>query len=142
MIDILNVTTMVRLRETHKPRNFYQKVFLEGGNFDFKYMDSVYEEAYAGLAEKLGPFGFHDLLAIGAEETKKTGKFTELERLADNMKMDYVRDSQLVPFGIEPLVGYLTAKEMEVKNLRIVLTGKIAGTPDEVTRERLRETYV
>ena len=142
MIDIMNVTTMVRLRETQKPRNFYQKVFLEGGNFDFRYMDSIYEENYASLAEKLGPFGFHDLLAVGAEETKRTGKFTELERLADNMKMAYVKDSQLVPFGIEPLVGYLTAKEMEVKNLRIVLTGKIAGTPDEVTKERLRETYV
>ena len=35
-----------------------------------------------------------------------------------------------------------SAKENEIKNLRMVLTGKLAGTAEETIKERLRETYV
>ena len=44
--------------------------------------------------------------------------------------------------GIEPVVGYLQAKETEVMNLRMILTGKISGMDDALIRERLRDTYV
>ena len=44
--------------------------------------------------------------------------------------------------GIEPVVGYLQAKETEVMNLRMILTGKISGMDDALIKERLRDTYV
>ena len=141
-IDAINVNSFIRLREIGKPRNFFQKVFLGGGNIDDKFYDNSYEEAYAQLADKLAPFGFRDVFAIGAEQAHKEGKYVLLEKLLDDMKMNYVRSARLIPFGIEPLVGYLAAKDTENKNLRMILTGIIAGTERSVTEERLRETYV
>ena len=141
-VDAINVNSFIRLREIGKPRNFFQKVYLGGGNIDDKFYDSSYEEAYAQLADKLAPFGFKDVFAVGAEQAHREGKYVLLEKLLDDMKMNFVRDARLIPFGIEPLVGYLAAKETENKNLRMILTGIIAGTERSVTEERLRETYV
>ena len=118
LIDTLNVDSFVRLKEIGKPRTFYKRVFLEGGNMD----ENAIEQRAAALVNEVGVSG--------------------VEKALDNQKMEYVKDALYVPFGIEPIVGYLTAKETEVMNLRMILTGKISGMDDALIRERLRDTYV
>jgi V/A-type H+-transporting ATPase subunit C len=46
------------------------------------------------------------------------------------------------PFGIGPLAAYILARDVEIKTVRIILAGKRNGLPDEMLRERVRETYV
>ena len=41
-----------------------------------------------------------------------------------------------------PLLGYLIARENEIKTVRIILTGKQNGFSDDAVRERIREMYV
>ncbi len=117
-IDSLNIDSFVRLKEIGKPRTFYRRVFLEGGNLD----ENAIEQQASGIVNEVGVSG--------------------VEKYLDNEKMDFVRDALYVPFGIEPIVGYLEAKEAEVMNLRMILTGKISGMDDALIKERLRETYV
>ena len=38
--------------------------------------------------------------------------------------------------------GYLWAKEIEVKNIRLILVGKINRLPAGAIRERIRDVYV
>ena len=45
-------------------------------------------------------------------------------------------------FSVGPLLGYLIARENEIKTVRIILTGKQNGFPDDAIRERIREMYV
>ena len=45
------------------------------------------------------------------------------------------------PFGIDPLVAYVLACENERKSVRVILSGKQNGLPEEAIRERIRETY-
>lgn len=141
-IDIMNVTTFVRLREIKKPWSFYQKIFLPGGSISEKILVTSWEEAYNQVAEKLTPFGFKNLLVDGTNQVTVDGKYTTFEKIADDMRLKFVKDAKFVSFGVEPLVGYLIAKEMETKNLRIALTGKISDVPVEKIQERLRDTYV
>ena len=117
-IDSLNIDSFVRLKEIGKPRTFYRRVFLEGGNLD----ENAIEQQASGIVNEVGVSG--------------------VEKYLDNEKMNFVRDALYVPFGIEPIVGYLEAKEAEVMNLRMILTGKISGMDDALIKERLRETYV
>lgn len=142
LIDILNVNAFVRLREIEKPKTFFRKICLTGGNLDGGFFEDAYEEAYQSLAEKLEPFGFRDVFLKGAEDARVYAKYTCFEKLLDDLKLSFVRDSLYIPFGIEPIVGYIVAKETEIKNLRIILAGLVAGTPKDEIRERLRETYV
>ena len=46
-----------------------------------------------------------------------------------------------IPFGIEPLLAFLAAKEGETKAARIVMASKLAGVPPQQITERLRDTY-
>ena len=142
VIDLLNINAFIRLREIGKPWAFFQKVFLEGGEIDEKLFIGHYEEAYSQFADRMAPYGFRDIFAKGAAAVSTTGKYALLEKLCDDARIRYARDAKYISMGIEPIAGFFIAKESEIKNLRMILTGKAAGTKAEVIAERLRETYV
>ena len=70
------------------------------------------------------------------------GTAAALERAADDELMEVAREAKMVSFGAEILVGYLIAREYEVKNLRILLAGKSVGLTTDALRERMRLSYV
>jgi V/A-type H+-transporting ATPase subunit C len=45
----------------------------------------------------------------------------------------------MVTLGIEPLLGYILAKEREVKQIRLILLGKLKGVDIE---KRMSDPYV
>ena len=47
-----------------------------------------------------------------------------------------------MPFGVEVVIGYLVAKEIEFTAVRVIMAGKMAGISGGTIRERLRESYV
>lgn len=118
LIDSLNIDAFARLKEVGKPRAFFKRVFLDGGNLD----ENAVEQKAAAIVSEVTLSG--------------------VEKYLDAQRMEFVKDALYVPFGIEPVVGYLEAKEAEVMNLRMILTGKISGMDETLIRERLRDTYV
>lgn len=142
LIDILNICTFIRLRQMGKGWNFFQKVFLEGGTIDAKVFTTNYEEPFAQFADKVAPYGFREIVAAGGGLVKESGKYTLLEKLCDDLRIRYIRDAKYITAGLAPVAAFYIAKESEIKNLRMVLTGKLTGLDEETMKERLRETYV
>ena len=142
LMDILNVQTFVRVKQVGKPVAFLEKVFLEGGNIDLGTLKELYSEGYALIGEKLDLYGFGEVIGRGAEEAAEKGSFALMEKLCDDLKIKYMQGAKYVLAGIEPIAAFYIAKEMELKNLRMVLTGKLVGIPEETLKERLREAYV
>ena len=64
------------------------------------------------------------------------------ERWCDNQIMETIRPQLYNSFSLGPLVAYVLARENEIKTVRIILTGKRSGLPEEFIRERAREMYV
>ena len=118
LIDSLNLDSFLRVKEIGKPKTFFKRVFLEGGNLD----ENAIGQTASAIINEVG--------------------FSGVEKYLDDQRMDFIRDALYIPFGIEPIVGYLEAKEAEVTNLRMILTGKVSGMDDQLIKERLRETYV
>ena len=141
-IDILNLKTFVRLRQIKKPWTFFQKVFLEGGNISEQFFLSGSEEPYGQIADKLSPYGLKKPMEEGGAELKETGDFSLFEKLCDNCMMEFNKKAKYLTFGIVPIAGYWYAKEVEIDNLRIILTGILIGSSAEQIGERLREPYV
>lgn len=127
LIDILNVITFVRLRQMKKPWTFFSKVFLPGGQMAESLFVGGYEENYHKLAERFRPYGFAEIIEKGGEKVRETGMYSLLEKLCDNKRIEYIKDAKYISFGIEPAAAYLIAKDSEIKNLRMIFTGKIAG---------------
>lgn len=142
LIDILNINTFIRLREIGRDWAFFRKVFLEGGQVEKSFFMNAFEKSYQQLADEMSSHGYSELFSVGAEAIAKTKKYTALEKLGDDMRTRYAKSSRFVTMGIEPVMSFLIAKEGEIKNLRVILAGKLSGTDTEIIRERLRETYV
>ncbi|HHW49563.1 MAG TPA: V-type ATP synthase subunit C [Clostridiaceae bacterium] len=142
MIDLTNIKIFLRTRNVGKSWDAIQKMLLPGGTVEnslfFESMNDSLEDFIKKLKQK--PYGA--ICEEGIESFKNTGSFTGFEKLVDNYMISLVKKAKYKAFGIEPLIGYLIAKENEIKNARIVMVGKINNIPNEVIKERLRETYV
>lgn len=141
-LDSINLKTYVRLKKMNKSWDFFSKVFLKGGNISEQVFIKNYDDNFEKFAEHLSAFDFKEIFLEGTNALQETGMFTTLEKLLDNKLMQHVKNAKYVPFGIEPLAGYLIAKDNEIKIARIILAGKEAGISPELIRGRLRETYV
>ncbi|MPM50372.1 V-type sodium ATPase subunit C [bioreactor metagenome] len=142
LIDVTNIKSFVRVRKMGKAWDFFTKIFIGGGSIAQKLFIASFDEPLEQFGEKLSSYGYEKVISSGAESLKVTGKFTELERQCDNRLIEYVKSAKYISFGIEPLVGYMVAKDSEIKTVRIIMSGKIADLSADKIKERLRDTYV
>ena len=70
------------------------------------------------------------------------GTLTKFEKRCDDAVSAYLSDARFVPFGEQPVVAYLAARESESTNLRILLLGRSMGLAPDVIRSRLRESCI
>ena len=141
-IDAINIKSYVRLKKMNKSWDFFTKIFLYGGKIYEQIFIKNFDDPFDKFAENLLAFDFKEVFIEGTEALMETKMFTVLEKLLDNKIIEHVKYAKYVPFGIEPLVGYLIGKDNEIKIARIILAGKTAGISPELIKERLRETYV
>ena len=64
------------------------------------------------------------------------------ESWCDNLIIRKIRKELYNPFTLGPLAAFLIAKETELKSVRILLSGKRNGMPEDFIRQRMRELYV
>ncbi len=141
LIDTLNLKTFMRVKKMGQPWTYFANVFIPGGNVDQRSFVNGYDEDIKHAAERFAPFDIGEAATKGIESVIEHGTFTELERMCDNVLMDYVRAAKLKTFGVEPLIAFIVSKQMEIKCLRILLSGKLADMEPEAIRERMRIVY-
>lgn len=99
---------------------------------------ALVDAAFSG--EKLGPIlkeaGFEELCDYA------DGDFSALEMRCDNLVTQMITQAKSLVFGPDPLIAYYYAKLAEVKNVRIILSAKAGGVPEELIRQRVRDIYV
>ncbi|OGC13452.1 hypothetical protein A3J90_03660 [candidate division WOR-1 bacterium RIFOXYC2_FULL_37_10] len=64
------------------------------------------------------------------------------EKEIDDHLLTIVQKAKYMAFGIEPLIGFLIGKEMETKNIKLILTAKLLGLETGDIKIRLRKSYV
>ncbi len=139
-IDVANLRTAVRVARMGKGGDFLLQVLMPGG--------SVTESALAAAQpEDLGNLFQSGALAkaakLGAQAARpEGGTMLAFERECDNALTRYVAGAKRVPFGEEPVIAFLHAKEAELTAIRIILSGCRAGLDEAMIWERLRECYV
>lgn len=139
LIDAVNLRAAVRCARLGRGRDFLSQVLLDGGNIPVsKLLDDGREDLvqlYRGTSlAKAAELG-QTLSAPGS------GSLTEFEKRCDDGVMDYLRQARRVPFGEEPVIGYLCARQGEATAIRTVMSGRLAGLDGDTIRSRLRRTY-
>lgn len=138
-IDAANLRSAVRASRLNKGMNFLEQVLVPGGTVSIRTLATARGDELGNL------FLTTKLAAAAAEGGEKSapgsGSLTEFERLCDNAIMNYLSDGKRIPFGAEPIVAYLYAREAEATIIRIIMAGRIAGLDRTTIQQRLRQTY-
>lgn len=138
-IDAANLRSAVRTLRMQKGGDFLRRVLFEGGTVK---TDSILSAALGGSLEE--PFRTTELKAaaeLGAEAVRG-GSLTAFEKACDDAVTAFAAKAKGVPFGVEAVIGYLVAKEIEFTAVRIIMSSRMAGIGGDTIRERLREAYV
>ena len=141
-IDLINLVTcirMMRMQCGEAGRALLFEALLEGGTLDRAFFTSYYELGERALWEHLA---YTDYKTMAEEISSREPRLTEVERIADRIWMEKIKEARFVPYGAEVLIGFLLGVEAEVRNLRVVLAGKEAGLSAETILERIRDGYV
>lgn len=139
-IDAVNLRLAVRCSRMNVSEALLADSLLPGGSISAEQLVTAKGNALVKLfadspldkAAKLGA----TLSAPGS------GSLSPFERECDNALNRYLSDAKRIPFGDQPIVGYLCAREAEASAIRTILAGRKAGESGEIIRERLRECYV
>ncbi|WP_297629778.1 V-type ATP synthase subunit C [uncultured Clostridium sp.] len=142
LIDSTNLKTLLRVKKQNKGRDFLEEVIIEGGSIDKDVLKALLTDSVENIATKLGHTDYAEMLREGIEEFTKTNSASLLEKLVDNYIMKLMKEAKFIPFGPEPVLAYVYAKETEIKVVRIIMVGKLNNIATEVIRERLRDIYV
>lgn len=137
-IDLTNLRTFIRLRMIGSGFGELQRFFIDNGDIKLDDFKELWEQPNEKIAAWLGNTKYSKLLPDGAGTLVS---LTQLEREYDNFLINLIEPAKMISLGIEPLVGYLLAKENEVKLLRIILVGKANQLSNPEIKERLRRAY-
>lgn len=142
MIDFINIRTLIRVQKQKKDMTFLEEVLLENGNVEverilYSLQDSVTNMIHQFRNETISPG-----LIPGLEAYHFSNQLTDYEKEMDRYLLNLMRESKYIHFGPEPLIFYILAKEMEIKNLRLIFTSKINDISLARIKKRVREVYV
>lgn len=135
-IDLENIRNFIR---SQKFKLDFSRAYLEGGTITLKAFRNLEGESSETIANAFSTKDYYPVLEEGLKTYDDTGNLAAYENLRDNFLMGYLRRAKLVSLGIEPLIGYILAKEMEIKQIRLILLGKLRGVE---VRKRISDPYV
>lgn len=138
-IDAANLRSAVRTLRMHKGGDFLRQVLFEGGAVS---VGQVMAAALSGnLEDAYRTSGLRVAAELGAAAIRG-GSLTAFEKACDDAVTGCAAQAKSVAFGVEVVIGYLVAKEIEFTAVRVIMAGQLAGISGETIRERLRESYV
>ncbi|MFC1787547.1 V-type ATP synthase subunit C [Halobacteriota archaeon] len=141
-IDLNNIKILIRSKKLAKSKSFLGYALLENGGLPKDDLLKIHDRSLDAMISELCKTEYGEIIAEGAEHYEKEESLFLFEKLFDDMIMEYMKKAKYVAFGLEPLAGYIVAKENEIKLIRMLLVGKLNEIPNERIKEMVREGYV
>ena len=138
-IDAANLRSAVRTLRMKKGGDLLRKVLVEGGTIR---PDTIQTAALSGNLEDLYKTGELRAAAELGTAAAQGGSLTAFEKACDDAVTSVAAKAKSVPFGVEAVISYLAAKEIEFTAVRIIMSSRMAGIGGDTIRQRLREAYV
>lgn len=139
LVDAANLRSAVRALRLDRGADFLRQVLLPGGNVPEDKLLAIRGEELERLYRSTPLEG---AAALGAALTRRgSGPLTQFEKACDDAVTAYVSTARRIPFGEQPVMGYLYARESELTAIRIVMSGRMAGLDGDTIRARLRRCY-
>ncbi len=140
-IDLINLRTFWRCQIMEWPVERLAESLVPEGMIESAFLMSEFATPMLDLLPRIPDAAYRGMLTEASRVLQSKEDFSALDRLADDFLVKYLQPAKYYCFGIEPLVGYLVAKENEVTRLRTILHGKEKSLPEDTLQEVLRASY-
>lgn len=135
-VAVANIKIAVRSLKTAKLMDFMKRAMAPCETLN---IDRLAKAALSGMEDVIKYLSETEYAGGALALSESSSAF---ERWCDNRIIETIRPQKFNAFTVGPLVAYILARLNEIKTVRIVLSGKLNGLPDEAIRERVREMYV
>ena len=139
--DLTNVRAALRVKWMDQERRLLDAALLPGGYVEAGLFHETLTRPWDGAAALFAATPYADVVAGGVDGIAQRQSFIPLERLCDDHTIGLLRMTRQVVAGIEPVVAYLLAREAEIRNVRMVVSGRHSGLGTDRILDRLPETY-
>jgi V/A-type H+-transporting ATPase subunit C len=141
MIDIENLKVILRAKSDNLSSDDILNYILNVGYeiAPWKLKELAEAESIEGVISALEGTKYGSIISENLEEYEKTGSVYVFEKALDKHLAEVGKKLSLrQPFGVGPIIGLITSKEQEIKNLKIIIKGKIEGLSSNQIRELLK----
>lgn len=139
-IDVYNFNCIWRLKDKKLSRSFFKTVLADNGQISKSVLiELTLQQSWQKLKDLLKTVSYYEAVQFIAES--ESIQSIQLDLAKDIVTVYYLKEASLQPFGILPVLAFLYYKEMEIKNLRFILTGKDNQFDESTLRERVRPIY-
>ncbi len=136
-VDAKNLSVALRSADF----NAAKEMFIGGGKISEKVLKCVSGGEDDKALGYLRYTEYSELIKQGLDARADNRSLVEFELIADDFAMKKLKEKRFESEGITPLLLYCNYKANEIKNVRIVISGKLGGADKEEIKRRLRECY-
>lgn len=140
-IDLYNISAVLRSYAMQRKRGFIRAVMAEGGSLPEEKILETLSASLETFVDYVRNSQYQRLIESSYEEWQEKKTLNTFDLRKDNFLTEKLKEQKIVPFGPSAMLGYIYAKEIESKNLRIILVGKINNVSEDVLKDRMRESY-
>lgn len=137
-IDIMNLRTLLKLKQAGLHADKIRPYFIEGGHdLDIKELVRLSSaEDFELMLGELTKLSFYEDIKDGLETAKKTGSLNDVMLSLQAIQAKQAEKfSHLYPLSVLPIIDYVIRKKIEVDNIRVVARGKATGMdPDAIKK--------
>lgn len=142
LIDVFNVRTLFRFKKLNLDKKLFENVIVYGGNISLNVLKTIFLDSKENILNRLSTVNMFNNIKLGIENYLNTDSLSVLDRELDNYLIEHLKNAKIITTGLAPVIGYINAKENEIKNIRIILVGKINNVAPEFIGGRIRKSYV
>lgn len=139
-IDIVNLRTLLKLKQAGVPSDKIRPYFIEGGS-ELKIQELnrlSAAENFDQMLDDLSKLSFYENIKEGLETVKATGSLNDVMLSLQRYQADQAEKfSHLYPLSVLPIIDFVIRKKIEVDNIRIIARGKATGMDPESIKKLL-----
>jgi len=137
-VEILNILTLLRLKKIKFDKEAIKKFIIPSGYKSTKLMTLADVDDLEELSRALEKTEYKDVIKKGFEEFKEKGSLITLETdLYKYLLKQAIMLLHLHPLSVDVILGYMFAKDIEIRNLKIIVKGKQLGLSEEFIEGQL-----
>lgn len=133
---ISNIKIAIRGNRTGKSRKFFERYLSKTNDLNVSSLIDVATKSEEDIYSYLSTTKFKDAIEVLKKD------FATFETWCDNKIVEQIRKEKYNSFTLSPIIAYIIARQMEIKNIGILIVAKRNGFSPEEINKRMRDMYV